>query len=86
MFEIIREVCFAGGICVTISPTTFIYMGGEEEGYEVGLLNYPRFPETPNILQAKARTLALRLLEGTHQHSILNVGDDKSEWISRRPQ
>ena len=33
------------GLCVTVTPTKFVYTGGNESGVSVGLINYPRFPE-----------------------------------------
>lgn len=37
--HILRAECLREGLCVTVEPTTFIYTGGEEAGYVVGLLN-----------------------------------------------
>lgn len=34
------------GLCVTVTPTEYIYKGGREPGVMVGLIRYPRFPET----------------------------------------
>jgi hypothetical protein len=53
--QTIREECLREGLCVTIEPTTFVYTGGEEAGYVVGLLNYPRFPGESAALVARAR-------------------------------
>jgi hypothetical protein len=82
--QIIRADCLREGLCVTIEPTTFIYTGGEEAGYVVGLLNYPRFPSTIDALTARARDLMHKLLEGTHQHSALMVTPTLTEWITTR--
>jgi hypothetical protein len=43
----LRHECWREGLCVTIEPTTFIYTGGEEDGFVVGFVNYPRFPTDP---------------------------------------
>lgn len=53
--QVLRSMCLRVGLCVTIDPTLFIYTGGEEAGYVVGLLNYPRFPATPAEIDARAR-------------------------------
>lgn len=82
--QTLRAECLAAGLCVTIEPTHFIYTGGEEAGYVVGLLNYPRFPSTPESLALRAREVMLRLLEATHQHSALMVTPTISEWITKR--
>jgi hypothetical protein len=73
-------------LCTTIEPTLFIYTGGEESGYVVGLVNYPRFPTSPEALLQRARDLMHALLAATHQHSALLVAPDVSEWITCREQ
>lgn len=82
--QIIREHCHANGLCVTIEPTLFIYTGGEEFGYVVGLLNYPRFPTDAEILDHKAQALAFKLLDGTFQHSVLVVTPERTFWHTTR--
>ncbi len=83
--QVIRAECLREGLCVTVEPTTFIYTGGEELGYVVGLVNYPRFPAGLPELRARARDLLDKLLDATHQHSGLLVAPDVSEWVSKRP-
>lgn len=82
--QIIRQECRREGLCVTVEPTTFIYTGGEEAGYVVGLINYPRFPAMPHTLDQRARNLMELLLHGTHQDSALMMTPSKTEWISLR--
>lgn len=84
--QILREYCLAKGFCVTIEPTTFIYTGGEEGGYVVGLLNYPRFPMSSSDLNDAARNLALLLLDKTFQHSALVVDSLGTIWYTKRDQ
>lgn len=87
--EIAKQICRAfcmTGLCVTIEPTLFIYTGGEETGYVVGLINYPRFPTEPDQIYGKARELALKLLEGTFQHSVLLLDPINTEWITKREE
>lgn len=83
--QVCREECLREGLCVTIEPTTFIYTGGEEAGYVVGLINYPRFPSTPEAINARARDLAVKLLDRTCQNSVLVMTPTDSEWITKRP-
>ena len=71
---------------MTVEPTRFIYTGGEETGAVVGLINYPRFPSTPEAILFRARELAMRLLEATCQHSVLVMTPDQTQWISKREQ
>jgi hypothetical protein len=84
--QTLRAECLREGLCVTIEPTAFIYTGGEEAGYRVGLLNYPRFPTTPQALEARAESVALALLEATHQHSALMVGQTVTRWFTKRAE
>lgn len=82
--QIIRKYCLDIGLCVTIEPTTFIYTGGEETGFVVGLINYPRFPMDFIEIKSKAFSLAHELLEGTYQHSVLIMLPDETTWITKR--
>ncbi len=79
-----REDCLAEGLCVTVTPTRFIYTGGEETGAEVGLINYPRFPSDSETITSRARALAVRLLDATCQHSVLVMTPTVTEWITKR--
>lgn len=84
--QILRGECLRQGLCVTVEPTTFIYTGGEEAGYVVGLINYPRFPTTSEHLWTRALGIAEDLMRDTHQHSVLLMDPTNTQWISRRPQ
>jgi len=74
------------GLCVTVDPTTFIYTGGEEEGFVIGMLNYPRFPTSEENLDQLALELAGKLMDETYQWSALLVNPKTSMWITRRPE
>lgn len=58
-YEICQTYCNRAGLCVTITPTKFVYSYGFEMGYIIGLINYPRFPSSPE----KIRELSLELAE-----------------------
>lgn len=79
-----REYCFKVGLCVTVEPVDFIYTGGEESGFRVGLINYPRFPTTELQLGDRARELAQLLMERLCQHSYSISGPSETVWFSRR--
>ncbi len=81
--QVIREHLLDHPLCVTIDPTTFIYVGGEEAGYVVGLLNYPRFQTPPNELNVRAAMLAELLLKKTFQRSALIVRPETTSRITR---
>jgi len=84
--QVIRQDCLRQGLCVTIEPTTYIYSGGEEEGYVVGLNNYPRFPMTEHEIEERAKDLAMKLLEGTFQHSVMLQFEGHTIWYTKREQ
>lgn len=83
--QVCREYCFEVGLCVTIDPTTYIYTGGEEQGFRVGLINYPRFPSSPDEILEKAKALADRLMHRLCQHSYSIITPTETLWFSRRP-
>lgn len=80
-----REYCLEVGACVHVEVVDYIYTGGEEAGCKVGLINYPRFPQTQDGLRESAIALAERLRVGLCQHSYCIVGPDETEWVSYRP-
>jgi hypothetical protein len=82
--QVCREQCMAGGLCVTVEPTTYVYMGGEESGAVIGLINYPRFPASPEEIFSKARELGMLIMERCCQHSFSIMASDETVWFSRR--
>lgn len=85
--RLLRAECYPPneGLCVTVEPTTFIYTGGEEAGFVVGFVNYPRFPTAPAALWERASNVAHRLIPALCQWSALLVAPDKTEWLNCRP-
>lgn len=81
-----REYCMAVGLCVTIEPTTYIYAGGEEAGFRVRLIHYPRFPSTDKALQQRAFELAGMLAGECYQHSFTLMNATKTWWQSSRSE
>ena len=82
--HICSKYCMSG-FCVTVTKTEFIYTGGRERGFIVGILNYPRFPSTPCALLKKAEALAFILIKELYQHSALIETPLETIWISSRP-
>ena len=74
------------GLCVTVEPTTFVFTGGEEAGFVLGFVNYPRFPSEPRELWARAQGIAERLIPALGQWSALLVAQDKTAWLTARPE
>jgi hypothetical protein len=71
--QIVRRWCKETPCCVTVTPTTYIYRGGEESGFVVGFRNYPRFPKDPRELRLLASALADQLREELGQDSYMSV-------------
>ncbi len=81
--QVIRRECLSGGLCVTIEPTKFIFLGGEEAGFVVCLINYPRFPETQEKILERAKDLAIKILDETYQISTLLMTPEETIWITK---
>lgn len=84
--QVIRRKSYPKGLCVTVEPTTYIYAGGEEAVYVVGLLAYPRYPESDESLYEKGVSLLTDLIEETYQWSGLIVTPEFTRHFSRRPE
>jgi hypothetical protein len=55
------------GLGVTVTPTSFVYTGGDERGVIVGLINYPRFPSTEKEINDHAVSIAHLLMTAFKQ-------------------
>jgi len=42
--NLLQEYCNENKLCVSFKKIDFIYPNGKENGIEIGLINYPRFP------------------------------------------
>lgn len=82
--QVCREFCYEVGFCVTVTPTLYVYKGGEEAGFIVGCINYPRFPAHPAEIEGKAWALGHRLMLRLCQSSFTVETPAKTEWFSRR--
>jgi hypothetical protein len=82
--QIIRSYVLDIGLCVTIEPVDFIYTGGEEAGFRVGLINYPRFPAMDEEVFEKAVALADKLRDALAQNSYSIVTPSLTYWDTRR--
>ena len=82
--RICAEYCFNVGLCVTVTETEFIYTGGREVGFVVGLVNYPRFPSIPDDIFKRAEDLAVVLIRGLMQWSALIQTPTAATWITTR--
>lgn len=79
----LRRFAFDHGECVTLAAERFIYTAGEEDGFVVGLVAYPRFPRVEQQLRERIHAIAHLLLEACCQRTCLVVGDRYTTWIVR---
>lgn len=82
--ESCQAYCDEVGFCVTVTPTAYVYTGGQEPGVVIGLINYGRFPSTPEAIFERAKDLTLRLIRDLGQESASIQAPDKTLWISFR--
>lgn len=74
------------GLCVTVEKPTYIYTGGgEEEGFVIGFVNYPRFPKATSEIWKRAFDIAYKLITHLGQWSALLVAPDRTEWLTDKP-
>jgi hypothetical protein len=72
------------GLCVTINQCEYIYSGGQEAGFAIGLLQYPRFQVEEETILERAHELAVMLIDRLCQLSALIVTADKTEFIAKK--
>lgn len=82
--QIIRQFCSAVGLCVTVEPVDYIYTGGEESGFRVGFIDYPKFPAEPGSISSLAFQLANELRRNLGQHSFSIVTPTETTWDTTR--
>ena len=80
---ICQKYCDKIGLCVTVTPTKFIYTNGNEPGAAIGFINYPRFPERARSIRKKVMELAKLLLIGCKQYKVSVVFKNKTMMLER---
>jgi len=84
--EFCQYYCDKEGLCVTVTPTSYVYTNDSEGGFIVGLINYPRFPKNPDELFLIAQLLGYKLREYMNQESFSIQTPDKTYWYSWRKE
>ena len=82
--QTLRQYCMDTGFCITVTPTNYIYTGGEETGFIIGIRNYPRFPANHETLVTRASTIAKTLMTTACQNSCMIEYPDRTLWMSSR--
>lgn len=80
----VKQFCANEGACFAVMPVDYVYTGGHEAGVCVSLINYPRFPSSPEELDNKARRMAADLCAALFQTSYTIEGPEFTEWVSHR--
>lgn len=83
--KICQGYCDVQGLCVTLTPTEFIYTNGSEPGVIVGLINYPRFPKPHELIKATALELAERLRVHLRQFRVTVVMPGETVMLGDEP-
>jgi len=78
-----QQYCNDIGLGVTITPTKFVYTGGNENGAIIGLINYPRFPKEPEEITQHMANIAAILIPKLKQHRATIVCTDKTIMIEK---
>jgi hypothetical protein len=89
-YEICREYCDRVGLCVTVTPTRYIYSKGQGrlDGYEDGcfieLISYPSFVASRYDVIGDARELAKIFLVAFKQNMIAIIASDETYTVDKR--
>lgn len=78
---ICQKYCNEVGFCVTITPTKYIYTNGNENGFVIGIISYPRFPKKQNELLKHSLVLAKQLKSGLEQYRVTVTTPEKSYML-----
>jgi len=79
--DFLQEEINKGGLCVTVTPTTFIYTNGREDGAIIGFINYPRFPKTKEELEKTSERIALLCKEKYKQKRVSIEYQDRTVML-----
>ena len=82
-YAVLQQYADKGGLCVTVTPTRFIYKNGSEPGIAVGFINYPRFPEEPSAIREKVLRIAEGLLRTFRQLKVSIVFPDETVMLEQ---
>jgi len=79
-----NNYCSSRGACFALTRVDYIFSGGEEAGVRVTIINYPRFPKSPDELKNTAIEMAYYLMAYLNQTSCSVEGPEESVFISRK--
>lgn len=68
--EFLSEIINENPICLSITPTEFLYKDGWEPGVVIGLINYSRFPKESDEIRIRALDIANKLMKKFRQRRV----------------
>jgi len=81
LYNFLRIYCTKYKLAVSITPTRYIYVNGEEDGAIIGLINYPRFPSNKKKIKKRALHLAEELMYEFKQYRVSVMLNDKTYML-----
>ena len=82
----LRDYAARKGACISLQKTDYIYTGGEERGICATLINYPRFPKSPEDMVLMARDVAEHLCRALCQGSYTIETPENCLFVSYRSE
>jgi hypothetical protein len=82
VLDIIQQHVTENSRCVSVTPTTFVYRDGRENGAAIGLINYPRFPTDHFDIRTRAITLGYLLMSRLRQYRVSIVMGSETILLS----
>lgn len=70
--------------CVTITQTTFVYVGSSEPGFMVGFIRYPRYINSKKELKKRAIELGKLLMIALGQNRVTIITPKKSIMLENK--
>lgn len=84
LYAAVQETIDAIGLCVSIFPCDYLFTGGQESGYEIRLINYPRLPFDMDTMMAKAGHVAQAVFTVNPKGSLTIVAPHETIFWSNR--
>jgi ferredoxin len=78
--QVAREFCRTVGFCLSIRPERFIYTGGEESGFCVTVIQYPKFQQPEHELWDVTVFIADLIRDRCCQRSYTIISTDRTLW------
>jgi hypothetical protein len=79
----IQIYCNENKIGVTVTPTTFFYVDGYDDGVIIGLINYPRYPMPKMKIITIAQNLGKELLKKFNQERLSIVFPNETIMLEK---